>query len=400
MAAYTTTGSISVEFPAAYYKTQVMKELAKKYLFYQFAMKQPLPKNNGKTVQFRKAAMYTPEEDPTALVEGTPPAGLTPSVSEVLVPIKQFGDFTPISDLASFTAVDNLVALEVDKITRLQHEKIEKLNVKALKLASNVVFAAASNTPASSQSAITASHVLTSLELRKAVRDLKKNNATPFYRNGKPYFICIVNPDSVFALQNDTTWQDVSKYQQSEKIENGEIGKLFGCIVVESPFPIQWYGANLTAANRSLTVKTTLSAAGKTFVVDETISAAEATALAGRPILVNGTLHTIDSVNAGTGAITTLANVAVADATAGNKVYPGEGGAAGAAVQGAVVFGENAYGNVELEGERNIEVYANESGGPGDPLHQLRTVGVKINGFGAAIVDQNELVMIKHGVSA
>ena len=76
MAAYTTTGSISVEFPAAYYKTQVMKELAKKYLFYQFAMKQPLPKGNGKTVQFRKAAMYTPEEDPTALVEGTPPAGL------------------------------------------------------------------------------------------------------------------------------------------------------------------------------------------------------------------------------------------------------------------------------------------------------------------------------------
>lgn len=394
----TTTASIAPEFPAAYYKTQVLKELAKKYVFYQFAKKIPLPQHNGKTVQTRRAVSYTANLTP--LAEGTPPAPLSPTVEEVLIAIQQYGDYTPISDLASFVAVDNLVALEIDKITRLQHEKIELLNIDALKPASHVVYAAVNGTAATSTVALTASHVLTSLELRKAQRDLKKRHADPVYRNGKPYFICVVNPDSTFELQNDSVWIDVAKYQSAEKIENGEIGKLFGFIVVESPFPIEWYGADLSAAARTLTVKTTLSEPGKTVAIDETITAADATALAGREILIGTALHTVASADATAGTITTKADIAVAAGTDGVVIYPGEGGAAGVAIQGALCFGADAFGNVELEGARNIEVYANESGGPTDPLHQLRTVGLKINGFGAGIVTNDYITMIKHGVAA
>lgn len=315
--AVTTEVKIAPEFPAAHYRTQAFIELAKKYIFYKHAMKEPLPKGNGKTVQFRKHKVYTPTT--TALTEGTPPTQLTPEVGEVLVTIAQYGDYTGISDLASFTAIDNLVSVEVDKLTRLQHEKVELLNVEALKLASNVIYAAnASGTVATAVADLTPAHLLTSTELRKAVRDLKKRNASPFYRNGKPYFIAFVNPDSTFALQDDKAWRDVSVYQDSEKIENGEIGKLFGCIVIESPFAVQWDGV----------------------------------------------------------------------------------GASGANVQGAIVVGAYAYGNVELEGERNFSVYANESGGPTDPLHQKRTVGVKIAGFAAKIIDQSQIVCIKHGVAA
>ena len=397
--ALTTTSALAPEFPAAYYKTQALKELKKKYLFYQFAQKQPLPKHNGKNVQFRIVQYYAASTTP--LVEGTPPAGLDPAVDEVLIGIQQFGDWTGISDLASFVAVDNLVALEVDKLTRLQHEKIELLNVAKLKLASNVIYAAnGSGVVPASADALTAAHAVTSLELRKAVRDLKKNNAQPYYRNGKPYYICIVNPDSTYALQNDTTWKDVSKYQDSEKIENGEIGKLFGCIVVESPFPISWLGANLTAAARNLTVA---SSSGKVITVDEAISAAEATALAARKIILNGAVYTVVSSAtgaAGAATVTVAETITSGDAVDGIVMYPGEGGAAGVEIQGAMVFGQWAYGNVELEGERNLSVYAEESGGPTDPLHQLRTVGVKIAGFGAGILNQDELVMIKHGVVA
>lgn len=394
----TTTASIAPEFPAAYYKTQVLKELAKKYVFYQFAKKIPLPQHNGKTVQTRRAVSYTANLTP--LVEGTPPAPLSPTVEEVLIAIQQYGDYTPISDLASFVAVDNLVALEIDKITRLQHEKIELLNIDALKPASHVVYAAVNGTAAASTVALTASHVLTSLELRKAQRDLKKRHADPVYRNGKPYFICVVNPDSTFELQNDSVWIDVAKYQSAEKIENGEIGKLFGFIVVESPFPIEWYGADLSAAARTLSVKTTLSEPGKTVAINEAITAADATALKGREILIGTALHTVASADATEKTITTKADIVVAAGTKDVVIYPGEGGAAGVAIQGALCFGADAFGNVELEGARNIEVYANESGGPTDPLHQLRTVGLKINGFGAGIVTNDYITMIKHGVAA
>ena len=397
----TTTATISAEFPAKYYKTQMLKELAKKYVYYQFSMKQPLPQHNGKNVQFRLEVPYNVSATPTALSEGTPPAALSPTVNEVTVPIYQYGDFTAVSDLASFTAVDNLVASEIDKITRLQHEKIEMLNVAALKLATHSVYAAAANgTVPTSMATLTSAHVLTSLEIRKAVRFLKKKGAEPFYRNGKPYYMCIANPDSTFMLQDDDAWRDVSTYQNSEQIYNGEIGRLFGAIIVESPFPIDFTAANLSADARNLTVKTTLSSAGKTLEIDETITAADATALAGRKVFINGTAHTIASASAAAGTITTTDNVTTADGTDGNLITPGEGGALGASVHGAAVFGAKAYGNVELEGERNIVVYANESGGPTDPLHQMRTVGVKINGFGAAIVNQDHIVMIKTGVAA
>jgi len=394
----TITESIAPEFPAAYYKTQVLKELAKKYVFYQFAKKIPLPQGNGKTVQTRRAVSYT--ADLTPLVEGTPPTPLSPTVEEVLIAIQQYGDYTPISDLASFVAVDNLVALEIDKITRLQHEKVELLNIDALKPASHVVYAAANNTPATSTITLTAAHVLTSLELRKAQRDLKKRHADPVYRNGKPYYICVVNPDSTFELQNDSVWIDVAKYQAAEKIENGEIGKLFGFIVVESPFPIEWYGADLSVAARTLTVAANLQSAGPTITIDETITADDATALATRKILIGTELHTVVSADATAKTITTKANITTTAGADGVIIYPGEGGAAGVAIQGALCFGADAFGNVELEGARNIEVYANESGGPTDPLHQLRTVGLKINGFGAGIVTNDYITMIKHGVAA
>ncbi len=315
--ALTTTPTLAPEFPAKEYRKQFHIEMKKRNVFYQFAMKEPLSKRRGSTLQFRNVKTYTPNITP--LTEGVPPAPLTPEVNEVLITIQQFGDYTTVSDLASFTAYDNLVAIEVDKLTRLQHEKIELLNISKLKLASNVLYAEnEAGVPAAGDDNITANHLLTSKDLRKAVRDLKKRNADPIYRNGKPYYVVVINPDSAFALQDDKRWIDVATYQQAEKIENGEIGKLFGCIVVESPFPISW----------------------------------------------------------------------------------GATGASGAEVQGAVMFGAYAYGNVELEGESNVSVYANESGGPTDPLHQIRTVGVKIGGFGAGIVDQSQIVMIKHGVAA
>lgn len=397
----TTTATIAPEFPAAYYKTQFLKEMAKKSVFYEAAMKQPLPPHNGKTVQFRLEVPYTVPAVPAALSEGTPPAPLSPTVNEVLIGIKQYGDYTAVSDLASFTAVDDIVASEIDKITRLQHEKIEILSIIGLKLASHAVYAADANgTVPTSMAALTSANVLTSLELRKAVRFLKKKGVEPYYRNGKPYFRCIANPDSTFMLQDDDAWRDVSTYQNSEAIYNGEIGRLFGCIITESPFPIDFTAADLIAAARNLTVKTTLQSEGKTVEIKETITAAEATALAGRKVFINGTAHTIASAHAANGTITTKENVSTTDAAANKLITPGEGGALGASVQGAVVFGAKAFGAVDLEAGSNIVVYANESGGPTDPLHQMRTVGVKINGFGTGIVNQDHIVMIKTGVAA
>ena len=43
-----------------------------------------------------------------------------------------------------------------------------------------------------------------------------------------------MGPDTVYDLQSDENWLKVSQYQQAEKIENGEIGKLFGVVFIET----------------------------------------------------------------------------------------------------------------------------------------------------------------------
>ena len=71
----------------------------------------------------------------------------------------------------------------------------------------NVLYAAGS-----SRSSVGATNVLTSELLRKAVRTLKKKRAQPFIRNGKPYFYCIVNPDTTYDLQADDKWEKKALY--------------------------------------------------------------------------------------------------------------------------------------------------------------------------------------------
>ena len=90
----------------------------------------------------------------------------------------------------------------------------------------NVIYAGGKT----SRATLTAADKLTSTELRKAVRLLKKNNAQKF----GGYYIAIVGPDTIFDLQDDEKFIAVSKYQDKENIYTGEVGRLFGVRLVET----------------------------------------------------------------------------------------------------------------------------------------------------------------------
>ena len=82
-----------------------------------------------------------------------------------------------------------------------------------------------------SRSALTSADKLTTKELRKAVRALKKNHAQTF---ADGCYVALVTPDVVYDLQDDENFIKVSAYQMKEGILMGEVGKLFGCRIVET----------------------------------------------------------------------------------------------------------------------------------------------------------------------
>ena len=83
-----------------------------------------------------------------------------------------------------------------------------------------------------SRAELTAADKLTSRELRKAVKTLKKNHAQTF----GGYFVAIIGPDTMYDLQEDEAFVKVSQYQDKENIYTGEVGRLFGVRLVERRF--------------------------------------------------------------------------------------------------------------------------------------------------------------------
>lgn len=76
-------------------------------------------------------------------------------------------------------------------------------------------------------------------------------------------------------------------------------------------------------------------------------------------------------------------------------------GASSADVGQTLVFGKNAYGVIELEGG-NLKsiIKPRGSAGTSDPLDQISTVGWKVDGFAAKILQPMWMVRIEHGISA
>ena len=69
-----------------------------------------------------------------------------------------------------------------------------------------------------------------------------------------------------------------------------------------------------------------------------------------------------------------------------------------------LVFGADAYGVVEIGGQsmQNGQIIVKPAGSAGtaDPLNQVSTVGWKVPGFTAVILQQAWIVRIEHGFSA
>lgn len=226
----TTTSSLSPTMQT-YYDRKLLEWAKTRLVFANYAQKRAIPKNNGKEIQFRKWELFTPNPAAQTLTEGVTPDAQNLNMSEVKAAVKQYGAYVEVSDLLDMTALDNVISDSSELLGEQLGNVMDMIIRDTLHSTTNVQYA---NGKASA-SALTASDKLTVDEIRKAVRTLKQNKARQFTRKGgKPHFVCIVDPFAVYDLQSDPLWQDVSKYSNAEQIYDGELGKLFGVVFVET----------------------------------------------------------------------------------------------------------------------------------------------------------------------
>lgn len=383
-----------------YYDRKLIKNAKPRLVHQRFGQKRQIPKNGGKSVNFRKFEIFPAAMTPIS--EGITPDGRTLDMTSVTADLKQYGDYVAGSDVLDLTAIDQVLdetfellgdqaGLTLDHVTRdiiHQGSSVQYANSKLMR------------------SQLTSEDVLTSDEIKKAVRTLKRNKAKPFIRNGRPYYVAIIDQDSAYDLMCDEQWQRVAEYQNAEKIEDGEIGKLFGVVFVETPEAKRFECTPLSSANASLTVSNYVSAS-KVIGVTETLTEEDATALVGREITVKDVSEdkfaTVKIVsagagNSGNGYIQVSGNIGFTPA-AGDLLFDADCGAENSPVNSTIIFGKDAFGVVDIEGEDTFKTIFKPKGsaGTGDPLDQRWTAGWKASGFTAAILQDLWMVRIEHG---
>ena len=375
-----------------YYSMRLINLAEPELIHDQFGQKHPIPKNSGKTIEFRKY-----DSLPKALVpltEGVTPAGQKMSMGVIRATIKQYGGYIELSDILELTAIDNNLVQATRLLASQAGRTADTITREVLAGGTNVVYAGGAKDRSElvgGDSTAENNKYLTVDDIRKAVRALKVMNAQKI--NG--YFAGIIHPDTAYDLMNDKKWVDVKTYSDPDGIYEGEIGKIEGVRFVETTEAKIFHAAPLKiedggeASARNLTVK---SAASKVITITEKLSANQAKALTGRDILVGGELLEVASAAAGAAGAATI-TVKTAPATtpaASTVIYPGEGGANGRDVYSTLILGADAYGVTELEGGGLQHIVKQlGSSGTADPLNQRATAGWKLTKVAERLVEQD-----------
>ena len=205
----------------------------------QFGQKHPIPKNGGKTIEFRKYDSLGKAMTP--LDEGVTPNGQKLTTTAITSEVKQYGGFIEMSDILLLTAIDNNL-MEATRLLAAQAGRtLDRITCEVINAGKNVQYAEgqASGRSALVGGADTGNCYLTVDAVRKAVRTLKVQNAEKINGN----YVGIIHPDCAYDLMSDPKWVNVKTYSDPDGIYEGEIGKIEGVRFVETSEAKVWKGA-------------------------------------------------------------------------------------------------------------------------------------------------------------
>ena len=223
-----------------FYDTELLENARIEMYYAQFAKKQPLPANHGKTVEWRKWNTFAKADK---LQEGVIPTGQKFGMSSKTGSIDQYGTFAAITDQLELHAYDDVILGATEEMGASAAETQETLIRDGLLVNTNVLYCdninVADGTKVSTPTAPnlmeasdTVMCLLTPDMVAKAVTKMKKDKVKTI--NGKYY--AVIHPSVAYDLRKSKEWIEAHKYSATSEIFNGEIGELHGCRFIENTF--------------------------------------------------------------------------------------------------------------------------------------------------------------------
>ena len=228
----TATEGLSAEMKT-FYDMTLIDEATPALVHDQFGQKRPIPKNGGKTIEFRKFVPLAKALTP--LQEGITPDGKSLEVNTVTATVNQYGDYVTMSDMLELTAVDNVIVEALKLLGRQGGATLDTVVRNILHSGTNVTYcpkvaADGTETAVTSRSDLDDTCQLSVKVVQQVVAKLRAQNAPTI--QGK--YVAIIHPYAAYDLMRDPEWIDAHKYAQPENLYEGEIGEIGGVRFVQT----------------------------------------------------------------------------------------------------------------------------------------------------------------------
>lgn len=245
----TETTTLSAEMKI-YYDNYLLDNAKPNLVHDQFGQKKPIPKNKGKTIEFRR--YKTLPKALTPLTEGVTPDPNSLTVTTLTATVKQYGDWIGLSDVLLLTAIDNNLVEAVALLGDQAGRTLDTVTREIINGGTNVLYAPKGSTAVTQRADLDETCLLNTQLVMKAAAILKGTNTVPFDND----YVAIVHPYVAYDLMMDSKWEEWSKYTNPEHMYNGELGRIGRVRFVESTEAKIWEKA--AGAGKTISVFSTL----------------------------------------------------------------------------------------------------------------------------------------------
>ena len=215
-----------------FYDMTLIDEASSNLVHDQFGQKRPIPKNGGKTIEFRKFAPLAKATTP--LTEGVTPDGKSLAVSTITATVNQYGDYITQSDVLELTSLDNTILEATKLLGRQAGVTLDTVVRDVLQSGTNVTYCPkvvdGVETATYKRGDLDLTSQLTVKVIQQVVAKLRGQNAPTI--NGK--YVAIIHPYVAYDLMRDPEWIDAHKYANPGNLYEGEIGEIAGVRFVQT----------------------------------------------------------------------------------------------------------------------------------------------------------------------
>jgi len=370
------------------------------------------PKGNGKHVKFFRYTELPAITKP--LYEGVTPDGQKLEETAFTVMTKNYGGYMAYTDELDLWHVDKKTQAISDRLNRQAQLSIDTVGRDQIMAGLNVMYPGT----VTSRASLTKSNILTYAVIKKAVRNLKKKGAQPF---SDGFFHAKIDHDTYYDLTQDQHWNDVSVYQSDSRVQKYELGTIYKVKFFEVDNGKIFAAESKIYGDKSyLTAYADFDATNRIMTLTDTMTEDEAREITGKMVYVQYTYSDTNYVtpmcikrvwpSATANQTKVLFRWVPATSVTENwttakslKIVPSGGASNGDEVHASIIYGQDAFGLVKLggKGKPNIQIIVKQLGSSGsdDPLNQRGTIAWKVPFFACAVIQDDFIVRIEHGVS-